>query len=327
MIAVRVAGRPTSQEATRPTSREAGPSSPVADPLAAAVRALAAAALLELALQRTFYRVGLFLPREGPFRVAYALLTGVGSFAFNLASVLAYLVLGWLAVRAVRAGRRAAGGALGAFGAAALLAALAGGAPGAAVRPLFAAATLALTWPSLRGVAPGARAAGRALGRLGLGAVAAAMLSSAYAGAGTSAGGAPGGVGAQLLGEALVLVAAFLLAAAWVVEGAPRRGVGLSVGATAGAGFLAAWAAAPAVTGILALWTVGLRLFLPVPLYAVALAGYAAAAAGWWTAGFLRGPALSLLLAAGFLLDSTYGQLLALLGLGLLAAGRTAEGS
>jgi hypothetical protein len=291
-----------------------------ADPLATAVRAIAVAALLELALQRTFYRVGLFLPREGPFRAIYAALTGLGSFAFSLASVLGYLVLGWLAAGAIRSGRRATGAVLAAFGGACFLAAFAGGAPGAAVRPLFAAATLAVTWPSLRGVAPGPGGGGRAVGRWALGAAGAAMLASAYAGA----GGAPGGVGAQLVGEALVLAAAFLLLGAWVAGGAPGRGTGLVAGAIAGAGFLAGWTAAPAVTGILALWTVGLRLFLPVPLYAAALAGYAAAAAGWWMAGSLRGPALSLLLAAGFLLDSTYGQLLALLGMGCLARGQAA---
>lgn len=310
MIAVREVGRPA--------SREAAPASPAADPLAAALRALAAAALLEVALQRTFYRVGLFLPREGPFRVAYALLTGLGSFAFNLASVLAYLAAGWLAVRAVRSGRRATGAAIASFGTAALLAALGGGTPGPALRPLFAAATIAVAWPALRPGHAGAGATRRALGRWAAGAVAAAMLASTYASAGAGDGGTPGAVGAQLAGEALVLVAALLLAATWAAAGAPGRGAGLAVGAIAGAGFLAGWAAAPAVTGILALWTVGLRLFLPVPLYAVALAGHAAAAAGWWRAGSLRGPALCLLLAAGFLLDSTYGQLLALLGLAVV---------
>ncbi|HKZ76082.1 MAG TPA: hypothetical protein VJ259_05405, partial [Actinomycetota bacterium] len=57
-------------------------------PLAAVLALLPVAAMTELLLVRTFYRVGVYIPRDGPFRTVYGAVTAIGSFALNLSSVL-----------------------------------------------------------------------------------------------------------------------------------------------------------------------------------------------------------------------------------------------
>src|SRR4030065_299157 len=75
-------------------------------PLAAVLAILPVAALTELLLIRTFYRVGIHIPREGAFRSVHGVLTHVGSFAFNLSSVLVLAGLTPLAWRAWEASRQ-----------------------------------------------------------------------------------------------------------------------------------------------------------------------------------------------------------------------------
>ncbi|MGQ0671014.1 MAG: hypothetical protein ACT4PO_15355 [Actinomycetota bacterium] len=311
---------------THPTTI-AAPEAPTArwTPLAVVLALLPLAALVELLLVRTFYRVGVYLPKEGPFRLAYRALTATGSFAFNLSSVLAVAALLLLTAKAWRAWRSVAV-CLGTFVATTLVAASAG-APGLGptVRLLFVLCLAAVGWPYVRSGPGGLRRAAV----VGIGG---ALLLSSYAGlAGDaarlvpSAGGPGGGTAAQLAAEALAVAAAFVAFLAWASEERPRMGP-IVLGAIPAAALLVAWKANGAITGILVLWTAGLRLYLPMWLYGLALWAFSAAAVGWLPRRPWRSAGLALLLVGGLLLESTYTQTLALLAVVLLTDGFTVGG-
>jgi len=161
--------------------------------------------------------------------------------------------------------------------------------------------------------------------------VAACFLLSSYAGLaadGARIAGAPGpgGVSSQLLTECLVILAGFLALAAWIATDRPRPRPLLAAVPLA-VTLMAAWWANGAVTGILVLWTVGLRLFLPLWLYALALWAFLAAAIGWFGGNRDRSVGLVLLLVSGMLLGSTYAQAVGLVALALLADGRAPAGN
>lgn len=315
IVRERTAARPSPERVARPAGRP-GWTAP-----GAVLALLPVVALAELLLVRTFYRVGIYIPREGPFRDVYRVLTAVGSFALNLSSVLALLGLGILAAGAVRKERRGAGFAVGAFVLAAVLARLSGAQDVTPVaRLLFVLAVAAVAWPFLT-----ARATWP--DRLAVAGVALSILLSSFAGFAADAERiAPasespvGPTVAQLAGEAVVLLTAFLLFAASLTRSGPRARP-IVAGALPAAALVAAWRANGAITGILVLWTAGLRLYLPLWLYALALWAFSAAAVGVLRERPWRAAGLVLLLVGGFLLESTYVQALALLGLLLLTDG------
>ena len=123
------------------------------------------------------------------------------------------------------------------------------------------------------------------------------------------------------LGEALAVVAA---AAAFWAWGLPRwRWVGKAGLAAVAAVLLALTLAglSPASTmAILALWTTGLSLFLPFPVYLLALALYLLTLVACWRSGdaFWTAAGLLLVLLAGYMAESTYHHLLLLVGVALL---------
>jgi hypothetical protein len=292
------------------------PSTAESASLRAVLVALPFVALAELVLMRTFYRVGIFIPKDGPFRTVYAVLTDVGSFAFNLASVLALAALGLLGLAAVRRRDGQVGLALGAF----LVSVVAARAAGASVvgpipRLTFALALVAVVAPFL---VSGADVAHRAL----VLAASAALGLSTYAGVAQGPGldGAPGVAGAQVVAELLVVLAAAAAAAAWLRTEHPRLRP-ILIAAPRAASFLAAWTANGAVTGILVLWTAGLRLFLAPWVYAIALWAFLIAALGWLRNRPWRGLGLVLLLTSGLLLGSTYQLAIGLLAIVLLTDG------
>ena len=85
---------------------------------------------------------------------------------------------------------------------------------------------------------------------------------------------------------------------------------------------VAAGSLAPAATtSILALWTTGLSLFLPLPLYLLALGLYLLTAVACLRNGkdFWVGAGLLLLLLAGYMPEATYDHLLVLLGVAFAA--------
>lgn len=288
--------------------------------LAPVLSVLPAVALAELLLIRTFYRVGIFIPKEGPFRAVYGVLTAVGSFALNLSSVLVLVALALLAARAWREGRVPQATAFASVAAVGVIVALAG------VRELGPVARLAFVLAVLAVVRP-ALAGGDPVHRLAVLAVAGVMVLSQTAGfaadAGLLAPGAPrplGPVGPQLAAEALAVVAAFLLLASAVRSGRLDLRAALA-GLVPALALLGAWWANGAITGILVIWTAGLRLYLPMWVYVLALWAFAAFAAAWAPERRSRAAGLVLLLVAGVTLGTTYQQALALVGLVLLADG------
>lgn len=301
---------------------EAPPSSGwSSDPLRAVLRALPFVVIFELLLMRTFYRVGIFIPKEGGFRTAYAVLSDVGSFAFDLASVLAFLALGLLVLSALRRGRRPLAFAIAAFVVSILAARVVGvRAVGPIPRLAFLLALLAIVGPFLRSNADPAH-------RLLVAVVAGCFALSTYSGIaqGTGVVRAPGVSGAQVLAELLVACAAAIAAIAWVrTDGfRPRPPV---VAAPLAATFVAAWAVNGAITGILVLWSVGLRLYLAPWIYAVALWAFLTATLGWLPRRPWRSAGLVLLIAGGMLLGSTYQLSLAVLAAVLLTDGHAFGG-
>jgi hypothetical protein len=132
-------------------------------------------------------------------------------------------------------------------------------------------------------------------------------------------------VGAQLAAELVLVATGAAFLAAWIATDRFRVGP-LLAGAFAAAALFVAWRANGAVTGILALWAAGLRLYLPLWSYALALGVLVAAALGWLPRHALRSGGLVLLPVAGVLLGSTYLQALLLVALALLTDGAAVGG-
>ena len=124
------------------------------------------------------------------------------------------------------------------------------------------------------------------------------------------------------LGEGLVVLAAAAAFWAWGARTWRRAGVaGTSFTAVAML-FVAAGSLAPAATtSILALWTTGLSLFLPLPFYLLALGLYLLTAVACLRNGadFWTGAGLLLILLAGYMPEATYDHLLLLLGVAFVA--------
>lgn len=294
-------------------------------PLATVLVLLPVAALTELLLIRTFYRVGIYIPKDGPFRIVYATLTQVGSFALNLSSVLALAALALLAWRAWTRSRQSTAIALGAMAVLGVLLPLAGVRElGPTARLAFVLGVAAAVRPALAGADP--------VHRLALVGVATVALLSSYAGFAADAGllapsrAVPGGpVWAQLAAEAIAVLTAFLVFAS-AVRSDGVRARSLVLGAVPAAALVGAWVANGAITGILVIWTAGLRMFLPIWIYPIALGAFASAGAAWRPRHPWRAVGVVLLLVAGVTLGTTYQQALALVGLVLLGDGAAVGG-
>jgi hypothetical protein len=295
-------------------------------PLELVLALLPVAAVTELLLIRTFYRVGVYIPKEGAFRAVYRVLTAAGSFALNLSSVLVVAAIALLAVRAWRSSERTTAAAIAAFLASWLVVLVTSTANlGPTARLAFVVAAVAVAWPFVRS------GAGR-WHRLAVAGVTLSLLLSSYAGLVSDAGRlapathGPGGlVGTQLLAEALVVATAFALFGSWARDDGFRLGPALLALGPA-LGLMVAWRANGAIAGILVLWTAGLRLYLPMALYAAALWAFSCATLGWMSVHRSRAAGSVLLLAAGLLLGSTYAQGLALVALVLLTDGAAVGG-
>ena len=124
------------------------------------------------------------------------------------------------------------------------------------------------------------------------------------------------------LGEGLVVAAAAAAFWAWGARRWRRAGV---AGTSLAAGVvlvIAAGSLAPAATtSILALWTTGLSLFLPLPLYLLSLGLFLLTVVACLRNGedFWAGAGLLLVLLAGYMPEATYDHLLLLLGVAFLS--------
>ena len=302
---------------------------------------LTVAGVTELLLLRTLSRVAVHIPKQGLVLSPYQLLTGVGSFAFDLATILALVVLALALYALMRRERWQDSGHLLAVSGLALLLAWgvlfpllrsAGGPAGGpddaaklAFGLAFSLVVVGLVLPyTLSRRATPAR-------RIAVGLVAAAYLCGqyytvSYAAIGLLNAGGPPALASQVLtlGEVLVVVSAGAIFAAW--------GAGTPAGSRSGARLrlaiptafslllLTSYLANGSTSAILSLWTEGLTLYLPFPLYLAAfwLFGWTVVASFQRRDGFAIGCALLLLFVGGYALELTYQHLLGAIALVVL---------
>ena len=306
------------------------------------------AGLGELLLFRTLSRVGVHIPKQGAVLDVYDALVQIGSFSFNVSSVMVFPALGIVAYAALRraAGRDpllATGAAIVAgLAAVSFLLAFVDEGPSArfAYGIVFVSALLAFcahAWVRRRH---------EPLRALVVGLIALAYLAAQYYALANHAyrafelTSAPAATTTTLeVAELLVLANAVAVFCLW---SGVRRGLRWRPhwSQVAAAGllvvlFLGSYGGGEdsSTTAILSLWTLGLTLYLPLPLYALALGLYGAA----WVACFRRARlepgamkdaiALGLLPVAGLTLETSYQHLLALLALMLLLSGRDSDSS
>ncbi len=297
------------------------------------------AGLTELLLFRTLSRVGVHIPKDGLVLRVYDALVIAGSYAFNVSSVAAVVAVAMFAYAMLRGepGRRSllavVAPALAAFaGISVLFAFVEEGSTARLVYGLMSAAImLALAgqaWadrrpPPLRRVVVGETVLAYLAAQYHV------LAAQAYQAQGLTSD-PPASIPLLEVAEALVLLNAFVIFWAWsgVRWRRDARPAPLQLGV---AGlliilFVGSYYGRPdsSTAAILSLWSLGLTLYLPMPLYALALGLYGATLAGCLNrarrgeAALWDAVALGLLPVAGLTLELTYQHLVALLALLLL---------
>ncbi len=299
---------------------------------------LLVAGLGELFLYRMFSRVGVHIPKQGVVLDAYDGLVRLGSFAFNVSSVMVFLALGLLAYAAIQrwSGRSALLAAtpalIVAFGALSFLLTFVD--EGDSLKLTYGSLSVGImlllaahAWMDGRSEMPR-----KVIVTLVVLAYVAAqyyiLANQAYRVLGLTTV-PPGTTRALELAELLVVVNAFAVFWAWsgIRRGLHWRPSRLQVGVALFliVAFVGAYRGEDSSTAaILSLWTLGLTLYLPLPIYALALGLYGVTlvtclsearrepALGW------NAIALGLLPVAGLTLEMTYLHLVALVALLLL---------
>ena len=290
------------------------------------VQWLALAALADWLIARTLTRLAIFMPKSPLVVMVYQVLGLVGQVATSLSGLLGLGVLGWMAWREWRAGSIWLPPLLLGLGAASLVflvippsgwLAIGNYALGLAAAGIILARVSSMPGNQTRGNpwTPGVWAVlvpGMAFvaGRL-YQAVAAWYTAMRWPGP-------PFAAGVLFnLGELLVVLSA---AAWWWAYGRGaswRMGLGATLPAFV---FAAMRLAIPSMTGVLAMWSTGLTLYLPWPLYVASLwlAGVAVLAS--LRRGDLAGWAILLLVAGGYAPQLSLQVFLNLIGLWLLAS-------
>ena len=302
---------------------------------------LLAAGLSELILFRTLSRVGVHIPKEGAVLNIYEVLVQAGSYAFNVASIAVVVAVAMIAYGALRGelGRHpllaAVAPAVAAFVGISVLFAFVQ--EGTAARLLYglmsAAIMLALAGEALRrpALAPLRCAVVVVTVLAYLSAQYHVLAAQAYQVMGLTSD-PPGSMPALEVAEALVLVNAFLIFWGW--SGVRLRSAArptllqVSVAGLLLILFLGSYYGRPdsSTAAILSLWSLGLTLYLPVPIYGLALSLYGATLARCLVQArrgvepLYDAVALGLLPVAGLTLELTYQHLVALLALSLLVA-------
>ncbi len=282
---------------------------------------LALAVTAEVLLFRVVSRVGIHIPKDGLVLTVYSRLTQLGSFSFNLATLLAGVCVVVAAMSLMTSGRSFSrhtllpGWLLVLVAEAAVFAALPPSESARLVFGLTAATTMALVALSAerhQEVIAVSAAAFLLAAYYTLANLAVTVLGATQA--------APFSSDSVRLGEALVPVAALAVFIAWgpslrphVIRRHPWRYLLPTLAVTIVA---AAFFAPGSTSSILSLWTTGLSLYLPFPLYVLALWLYALTFAHCLVTGRTQvAAALVLLFAAGLSLETTYQWLLAVLAL------------
>ncbi len=232
---------------------------------------LAVAGLADWLAARTFARAAIFMPKTPVMRFFYQAMVAAGQWAGSLAGLLALAALGWIAWSYFRRERgRAVALAWGGL----LLAGLLGlfvptaGWLGLSFQALSCTVLLGLTGQAWR-------RAGRLDEKIAVSISGLALLASRlYLGLDAAAAvlerSAPPGWSGALYrgGELLVLLS--VAALWWALARRAEARIWL-VAALPALAFAAPRLLAPAMTGILAIWSTGLTLYLPWPAYALAL--------------------------------------------------------
>ena len=319
-------------QATRPFAHDR-PSTLSQETLRQLAALLVAAAVAETLLLRLATRVGVHVPRGEAARAGIHAASVLGTLALNLASVLAIglavLVLALLVLRIEGGLSRLVLATLSAGMLWGLGSTLTAGSPTADA--LFGLTMTLLVVFAGVGLARRAGLPLRARVAVGLMVVAYACyqyysLSHLFYRVLDYSTVPPLAVPVLRLGEGLVVVAGAAAFWAWGARRWRRAGTaGASIAAVAvfviGAGSLAP----AATTSILSLWTTGLSLFLPLPLYLLALGLYLLTVIACLRSGedFWAGAGLLLVLLAGYMPEATYDHVLLLLGVAFLSGAAT----
>lgn len=303
---------------------------------------LLVAGLSELVLFRTLSRVGVHIPKQGIVLHVYDVLVQAGSYAFNVSTIAVVLAVSVVVYGAMRGelGRRPLltmlAPALAAFvGVSVLFAFVEEGPEARLVYGLMSAAIMLVLAGEAcadRRAAPLRCAVVVVTVLAYMGAQYHVLAAQAYQVAGLNSS-PPVTMPALEVAEVLVLVNAFLIFWGWsgvrLRRGARPTPLQLGVAGLLVLIFLGSYYGRPdaSTAAILSLWSLGLTLYLPVPLYALALGLYGATLVRCLAQARRdeRPPydavALGLLPVAGLTLELTYQHLLAILVVSLLLAG------
>lgn len=293
---------------------------------------LALAAVGEWLIVRTLTRSAIFMPKSPPILAGYQLLTHAGQLIFTFTGLLALIGLGWLAWRMRSGGRYLLALTLvGLIGLSLTFLVVApAGWPAVGYHLLLLAAILLIGREARLGIGEGRWWWGKSTWVAWLVPATALLTAKLYL-AGEALNSAlrlPGPAPLTSLlfnsGEFLVVSSGFALWWAYGRRGSPPW-VWFAAALPALA-FSAMYLLSPTMTGIIVIWSLGLTLYLPWPLYAASLwlAGTAAMASlhrrdsvGW---------AILLLVAGGYLPQLSTQAFLGLMALYLLASPNALKG-
>lgn len=282
---------------------------------------LVAAALADWLITRTLTRLAIHMPKSPPILAAYQVLTWVGQWASTLAGLLALIVAAWLVRHHLR---RAPALALVLLGVIALnllfLVIPPSGWLAVAGHGLVIIAVVMMGCAAWREMGVLKQRLAWAAPALALIAGALHQLGPALLRALRQPGPPPLAIALFNFGELLVVITPLIVWWAFVGERGETKSPGLAYvwAALPAAAFITARILDPAMTGILAIWSVGLTLYLPWPLYAVSLWLAGASILLLWRNAPTVGGALLLLAAGGYAPQLSHQLFLNLIGLWLL---------
>ena len=277
------------------------------------------AALADWLIGRTLSRAAIFMPKTGVMVGVAQALTFVGQVAFNLASILTLAAIAALAIRGFSRTERNLPRSVALVGLIGLSIVGMIVPPSPAALLLFHVFTLAaLITISVRAgsrlavVVPALAIASMALFKIDQ---AVASLSGRPAQSAIA-------LAAFQVGELFVVLSPV---AVWWLHGRGGRAREWTVAAIPAMLFAIGYVANPSLTATMAMWSVGLSLYLPWPVYAVSLWAATLTIIRAIHAGQLAGYGLAFLLCAGYTAQLSSQVMLGLLGVWMLGAKRVSK--
>jgi hypothetical protein len=280
---------------------------------------LAIAAVADWIFARTLSRSAIFMPKTPAMLTGFQVMLSLGNFAANVTSLLAITAMFWMAWRLALKGQRAlplAVGALLIFNLGALLFA-----PSAAVTLTYHLIAVAAIFLIVRPVLKRSQGAAHTLAvLLATAAVSASELHQAAAAFSIVVGtGEPIGLGMAAFNLGETLVVAFGLAIGWWMRPNRNERWIWAVAAVPTTVIAAFYIAAPSISSVMAIWSLGLTLFLPWPLYVLSLWALTGAMLTGLKRRHPAGLAIPMLVAGGYAAQLSTQLFLNLIALYLLA--------